>query len=270
MLFRSVGNPILRVEDNQGTVLFENRPLLIPGALDPRVAYIMTDMLSDVLVPPGTGQRASNIFRRPAAGKTGTSEEYRDAWFIGYSPTLVCAVYVGDDENIPLGGTGGGLATPVWAEFMRDAHVGLPIQDFVRPDGIEDATICQSSSLLARTECPTELRYTELFMPGTAPTEGCSVHEPKPLFPWPWNWFRKDPTPPAGQTTEPSVPRTDLQTPTPQPIESPVDSNTNVEEIDSVVTEPTPADNTVPDEPRDSEDNHRMREPQDPEEQETP
>ena len=219
---QNIGNPILRVEDNQGRVLFENKPLLMPGALDPRVAYIMTDILRGVLIPPGTGQRASTIFRRPAAGKTGTSEDYRDAWFVGYSPTLVCAVYVGDDENIPLGGTGGGLATPVWAEFMRDAHVGLPIQDFVRPDGIEEATICQSSSLLARAECPTELRRTELFMPGTAPTEGCSVHEPKPLFPWPWNWFRNDPTPPAGQTTKPpppmgqtakpSVPRTDPQT----------------------------------------------------------
>ncbi|MDP3486996.1 MAG: hypothetical protein Q8S19_03565, partial [Bacillota bacterium] len=140
---------------------------------------------------------------------------------------------------------------------------GLPIQDFVRPDGIEEATICQSSSLLARAECPTELRRTELFMPGTAPTEGCSVHEPKPLFPWPWNWFRNDPTPPAGQTTKPpppmgqtakpSVPRTDPQTPAPQLIETPVDSNTNVEEIDPVVTEPTPAENTVPDKPRDYE-----------------
>ncbi|KAF0193815.1 MAG: penicillin-binding protein [Bacillota bacterium] len=189
---QNVGNPILRVEDKQGRVLFETKPLLIPGALDPRVAYIMTDILRDVLTPPGTGQRASTIFPRPAAGKTGTSEDYRDAWFVGYSPTLVCAVYVGDDENLPLGGTGGGLATPVWAEFMRDAHAGLPLQNFVRPVGLDDATICQSSLLLARAECPAELRRTEIFMPGTTPTEDCSVHAPIPLFPWPWNWFRND------------------------------------------------------------------------------
>lgn len=273
---QNVGNPILRVEDTQGRVLFETKPLLIPSGLDPRIAYIMTDILRDVLVYPGTGQRASAIFPRPAAGKTGTSEDYRDAWFVGYSPTLVCAVYVGDDENIPLGGTGGGLATPVWAEFMRDAHVGQPVEDFVRPDGLEEVVICQSSSLLARAECPAELRRAELFMPGTAPTEGCSVHEPAP-FPWPWNWFRNNSTPPGGQTDEPSVPEDDAAIPdAPQPTQETTESPPAVEEIDPVVTEPTtevtPPEDEQINEPLDPGDNQRIREPVEPEDnqQETP
>jgi len=194
-IVREVGNPILRVEDRRGRVLLESKPVLAPGGVDPRVAYIMTDIMRGVLVPPGTGLRASGIFARPAAGKTGTSEDYRDAWFVGYTPQLVCAVYVGDDDNLSLGGTGGGLATPVWAEFMRDTHKALPVQNFARPEGIEDVTICSSSWLIAREECPAELRRTELYVAGTAPQEACTVHEPQPFFPWPWNWFRNDANP---------------------------------------------------------------------------
>jgi membrane carboxypeptidase/penicillin-binding protein len=183
-------NPILRIEDQRGRILWQNTPTLISGALDPRIGFIVTDMLQDVLRPPGTGSLAGSIFPRPAAGKTGTSENNRDAWFVGYSPSLVAAVYVGHDDNVPLSSTGGALAGPIWAHFMAGAHRDIPVQDFQRPAGVDEVTVCVTSGLLAREECPVEYRLTELFLSETTPADPCTIHEPSTPSPLPWwNWL---------------------------------------------------------------------------------
>ena len=186
-----VTDPILRVETRAGRVVSKRRPTVVAGALDPRIAYLVTSALQDVIASPaGTGRGVLNTFTRPAAGKTGTSENMRDAWFVGYTPQLVAAVYVGDDHNESLGATGGALAVPIWARFMQAAHQGKPVQDFVRPEGLEEMAICIESGLAVRQACPDETRRTELFLTGTAPTQRCTVHRPRIEDIFPWDWFR--------------------------------------------------------------------------------
>jgi len=184
-------DPIVRIETRAGRVVREARPRLVSGALDPRIAYLVTSALRDVIASPqGTGRGVLRTFTRPAAGKTGTSEGMRDAWFVGYTPQLVAAVYVGNDHGQTLGTTGGALAVPIWAQFMQAAHAGLPAEDFVRPEGIEEGTICVESGLAARQACPDDTVRTELFLAGTAPTERCTVHRPPVEWRYPWDWFR--------------------------------------------------------------------------------
>src|SRR5262247_1540202 len=89
------------------------------------------------VVETGTGKRAREL-GRPAAGKTGTSTNYRDAWFFGFTPELLCGVWVGRDDFKPIGhdATGGQISVPIWVDFMRPALAGLPVRDFSPPPGI--------------------------------------------------------------------------------------------------------------------------------------
>ena len=187
---------ITRVTDPGGRILYEFRPerRLV---LDPRVAYLMTDMMRDVLRPGGTGSSLGPLLNRPAAAKTGTSENHRDAYIIGYTPDLVTAIWVGNDDNSTMGWgqTGSRLAGPVWANFMREALKNTAPRDFVRPEGIVSVLICPETGLLHNPQC----RLTpinESFIAGTEPTEMCRwplcPHCP-PEEEWHWNggWFRR-------------------------------------------------------------------------------
>ena len=129
----------------------------------------------------------SRGFRAPAAGKTGTSH---DGWFVGYTTNLVCAVWVGFDDNRQLGLSGALSAGPIWAEFMKRA-VLLPgyrnTQEFPIPEGIIGVTVDSETHQLAVPECP--ITEQEVFIAGTEPTEGCSLHSGSPLEmlnPMPW------------------------------------------------------------------------------------
>ena len=130
-----------------------------------QVAYIMTSMMKDVL-NRGTGARVRQMgFRAPAAGKTGSS---RDGWFVGYTPNLVCAVYVGFDDSSDLGMTGGNTAAPIWADFMMRALAIRPELggDFEVPDGIIQTMIDPATGLTAKNNTG----RIELFINGTEPT----------------------------------------------------------------------------------------------------
>ena len=164
---------ITRITDSTGRLLYEDRPRL-SHVLDARIAYLLTNMLQDVLRPGGTGSFLGPLVNRPATAKTGTSEDHRDAYIVGYTPELVAAVWVGNDDNSPLGAgqTGGRLAGPVWANFMRQALRNLPASDFVRPHGLEEALICPETGLLQNPLCVVA-PVQELFLAGTAPQEQC-------------------------------------------------------------------------------------------------
>lgn len=154
----------------QGHVLERTSPRTRP-ALDPRVAYIVTNILEDV-VNRGTGASVrARGFTAPAAGKTGTSH---DGWFAGYTSNLLCVVWVGFDDNRELGLPGSSSAAPIWAEFMKRA-VTLPgysnPQPFTPPDGVAVVSIDPQTLLLASPACP-ESR-NEVFISGTEPTEVC-------------------------------------------------------------------------------------------------
>ncbi len=156
-----------------GTVVEHENPHTRP-ALDPRVAYLVTTVLQDV-VNRGTGAVVrSRGFTAPAAGKTGTS---RDGWFAGFTSNLLCVVWVGFDDNRDLGLSGTNSAAPIWAEFMKRA-VALPeykdVRGFAQPAGISTATIDPESGGLATPSCPTT--RDEFFLAGTEPTEFCPLH----------------------------------------------------------------------------------------------
>ncbi len=155
---------ILKVTDWRGKVLEEDEPQR-QVVLSPEVAYLMTDLLKGV-IKRGTGIGAN--IGIPEAGKTGTADDYRNAWFIGFTPSLVTGVWVGNDDDSPMNKVvGGGLPAQVWSAFMRRATAQMPIEDWPRPDGIVQATVCGMSGLLATPECLNP--HPELFIKGTEP-----------------------------------------------------------------------------------------------------
>ncbi|MDO9574238.1 MAG: penicillin-binding transpeptidase domain-containing protein, partial [Candidatus Contubernalis sp.] len=190
---------VTRITDHRGRVLWEQE-YSQRMALDEKVAYILTDILKGVLIYPGTGSAAQNILRRPSAGKTGTSNDFTNAYMVGYTPQLVASVYIGDDHNKSLGQTGGRLATPIWANFMAQALMDYSPQDFPMPEGIVRATLCAETGLRQNDKCsgPT---LEEIFISGTEPQEQCSentcpyVEPEQPSSPWPFQiprmpWWR--------------------------------------------------------------------------------
>ncbi|HKV24261.1 MAG TPA: PBP1A family penicillin-binding protein [Candidatus Acidoferrum sp.] len=142
--------------------------------LDPRVAYLVTSVLEDVL-NKGTGAAVrARGFTLPAAGKTGTS---RDGWFAGYTSNLLTVVWIGFDDNRDLDLTGGATAGPVWADFMLRATKLAPYQDvkdFAMPEGVQSVLIDPDSLELATPNCPTTRQ--EVFIAGSSPTQFCELH----------------------------------------------------------------------------------------------
>jgi membrane carboxypeptidase/penicillin-binding protein len=122
----------------------------------------------------GTGASAGRLgLNFPAAGKTGTTQDYKDAYFIGYTPAIVCGVWVGFDQPESLGLTGAQAALPAWVQFMQDAAPADP-EDFPEPSGITMATIDPESGGLATAACPKQIPLP--FLIGTAPTQMCPLH----------------------------------------------------------------------------------------------
>jgi penicillin-binding protein 1B len=164
---------IRNVVNAQGESLEQNA-IRSRRALDPRVAYLVTSMMEDV-INRGTGAAVrARGFNAPAAGKTGTS---RDGWFAGYTSNLLAIVWVGFDDNRDLGLSGANAPAPIWAEFMRRA-VALPayrdVKPFVMPEGVTKVTIDPESLALATPECP--ITREEVYIHGTEPTEFCPLH----------------------------------------------------------------------------------------------
>jgi penicillin-binding protein 1A len=128
---------ITKLTDADGRILEDHaRPPPGPQRITPETAYVVTDLMKGV-VEIGTAKRAREL-GRPAAGKTGTSTNYRDAWFYGFTPELLCGVWVGRDDFKPVGHdtTGGSVAVPIWLAYMREALRDAPVRDFQPPPGV--------------------------------------------------------------------------------------------------------------------------------------
>jgi 1A family penicillin-binding protein len=168
---------ILRVEDAEGRVVLSSPPQSEEQVLDPRVAYLVTHVLSDnVARIPGFGEGSVLELSRPAAVKTGTTTDFRDNWTVGYTPDLVTGVWAGNADNEPMRDVSGVTgAAPIWHDFMEAALRGLPVREFDRPPGLVEAEVCSLSGLLAGPDCPH--RVQELFITGTEPTETCDLHQ---------------------------------------------------------------------------------------------
>lgn len=166
-----------RVTDRSGVSL-ERRPIEVESVLPPDTAFIVTHMLTGVL-DRGTGARARKLgFLRTAAGKTGTTNDYQDAWFVGYTPELLAVVWVGFDSRRLLGLSGAQGALPIWVEFMKRATSGLPASEFVPPPNIRLVRIDPQSGELATANCPATL--LEAFYAGHVPAHVCAMHEEVP------------------------------------------------------------------------------------------
>jgi penicillin-binding protein 1A len=159
---------ILKVEDRNGNVLEEMAPER-RKAMEKSTAYIMTSLLEGV-VKNGTGWRAKAL-KRPAAGKTGTTNNLYDAWFVGYTPQYITGVWVGLDEEAPMGKseTGSRAASPIWLGFMQRALEGKPVEVFQPPEGVVFAKIDADTGLLPIAE--SENVIFECFKDGTVPIE---------------------------------------------------------------------------------------------------
>lgn len=176
---RTEPRAILRIYETYRKVWFENTTSS-SQALSPATAFITTSMLKDVLTS-GTARGLKKFSQKyPAAGKTGTTNDYRDAWFVGYTPQLVAGVWVGHDQPRPggKGFTGGAVAAPIWERFMRQALAGKPATDFVRPDSVVSVTIDPTNTLLATAACP--VKREEFFAAGTEPDDYCPMHGGEP------------------------------------------------------------------------------------------
>ncbi len=148
---------ITKIVNKYGKVIYQTKPEL-KRVFDPVDGYILTGMLKNVILY-GTG-RAARVIKRPLAGKTGTTNNYRDAWFIGYSPDLVCGVWVGYDDNrmIFRGATGARAALPIWIRFMSQALKDRPIKTFPIPQGITPEIL---KMLNRKPENPKDLQNTQ-------------------------------------------------------------------------------------------------------------
>jgi penicillin-binding protein 1A len=186
--------PILvrRVETTSGEVLFANEPEPQRGVSE-STAYQMAMMMADV-VNAGTGAAARSVgFRLPAAGKTGTTNDYHDAWFVGFTPRLATGVWIGYDQprTIIGGGYASVLAVPLWGRFMATATRQDRSEWFTAPANITSVTICRLSGKLATDACRDAVVtdadgnltrgshvHTEHFVAGTEPVESCPIHRP--------------------------------------------------------------------------------------------
>jgi penicillin-binding protein 1A len=166
---------IRRVEDAEGHILLETKPSA-RQVVSPRTAFLMTSMLADV-VNYGTAYRVRQEgFTYPAAGKTGTTNDYVDAWFVGFTPKLVTGVWLGFDKRrtIIANGFAGELAVPMWARFMRQATEKDEPAPFKPPKDLTTASVCRLSGRLPGPYC--DKVVTEYFARGAAPTEVCDQH----------------------------------------------------------------------------------------------
>ena len=166
---------IIKIETRDGKVLERNNPVKTE-VLNAQTAYVVTDMLKSVV---DYGTAASVKWRgldRTVAGKTGTTDEYTDAWFVGYSPDIVAGVWVGFDakQTMGEGQEGSRVALPIWVNFMKEALEAYPDRPFRKPHGIVVREVCGDTGLLATANCPNPA--AEVFVSGTEPLRMCNQH----------------------------------------------------------------------------------------------
>ena len=163
---------IKRIATGDGN-LRPKEPALRPIAR-PETTFLVTNMMRSVL-NEGTGASArGNGFTLDAAGKSGTTNDLRDAWFVGFTPELLTVVWVGFDDNRPVGLSGTQAALPIWTEFMKQATAGRQSIPFTVPDGVSFVEIDRDTGKLAQPGCPRV--YNEAFLAGTEPLEICELH----------------------------------------------------------------------------------------------
>jgi len=171
------------VTDDRNRILSagdEVKPVQVFPARD---IYILLNVMKGVVDRGTAGGARSMGFRLSAAGKTGTTNDKRDAWFIGFTPKTLTLTWLGFDDNVPTGLSGGTGAVPIWTRFMQAVTVGQPNTDFAMPEGITMTPIDETSGGLAVPTCPPGSVVIEAFKTGTQPMVPCPLHSPQPVAP---------------------------------------------------------------------------------------
>ena len=168
------------IKDFSGKVI-EDYNSNIEEVIKPESAYVMINMMESV-INYGTAKIAKKYKIPISAGKTGTTDNNTDAWFIGFTPEFIVGVWVGYDDRSSIGNwaTASQIAVPIWADFMSELYKGKEIKDFAVPENIVTAKIDTSSGLLATKDCKETIE--EIFIKGTVPTKYCDMHKPKLPF----------------------------------------------------------------------------------------
>ena len=159
-----------KILDHNGNVLIENNSVG-RSVIKETTAYLLTSAMEDV-VKKGTGT-ACQLDNMTVAGKTGTTEDYNDLWFVGYTPYYTCAVWSGYDNNEKIPEDARNFHKNLWKKVMTRIHEGLEDRDFDMPSSVEKASVCAETGLLPRSGCPT---ITEYFDISSLPTEYCDQH----------------------------------------------------------------------------------------------
>jgi len=150
------------------------KPEAGPNVARPSTAFLVTHMMRSVLNEGTAASARTNGFTSDAAGKTGTTNDLRDAWFVGFTPELLTVVWVGLDNNQPLGLSGGQAALPIWTAFMKSAMAGRSATSFSAPDGVSFLEIDRDTGKLSTPICPRVT--TEAYLAGTEPLAQCELH----------------------------------------------------------------------------------------------
>ena len=177
---RATPTAIARVENGKGDVLWEPRPVKAQ-VMSPEEAWIMVSIMKDVVQRGTAAGSVGALFRVPAGGKTGTTNDGADVWFIGYTADLVAGVWMGMDrpQKIKSNAQGGVLAAPAWTAFMTEVYRRKPAPpDWPKPEGLVAREVDRTNGLLKNPFCPPEVVYTEYYLPGTEPVRECDVHSP--------------------------------------------------------------------------------------------
>ena len=176
---------IIKIEDRDGNILYEKTEIEETQVIPPAEAFVMTYMMEGVFEPGGTAASVANLIKRPVAGKTGTSNDYRDLWLVGYTPQLVTALWTGYDRDEILEQykdfrkEESHLTKELWATYMEEVHKNSAPQLFSVPEGVVSLYIDPQTGKIATEHCPSP--RLEVFVEGTEPKEVCDVHEGKQL-----------------------------------------------------------------------------------------
>jgi len=161
------------VANEKGEVL-ERRHLTMGNATSPEKAFLITSMLRSVTEAGTARSLKDKGVSFPVAGKTGTTNDFKDAWFVGYTPDILALVWVGFDNGDPVQTSGSAAALPVWAEFIKSIPQQVSGGWFKTPPGIVKLKICAESGQLAAHGCPETVE--EIFLSDNAPSEACALH----------------------------------------------------------------------------------------------
>jgi membrane peptidoglycan carboxypeptidase len=206
---------ILKVTDRDGKDITKNTQPAPEQVLDPRIAYMLTNIMADNPARlPEFPLNGPLQLDRPAAAKTGTTDDFRDNWTIGYTPQLVTAVWAGNNDNTPMQNVDGITgAAPIWHNFMEQASSGMPIENFVQPAGITIANVCGSNGGLTG---PGQTGYPEVFMSDAMPSLQCDEAAPQTT-----------PNPSPSPSPTPSSAPAPVDTPEPSPAPLPDNNQGN-------------------------------------------